>query len=1067
MIAGARLVNFFAAFVFDMDGVVTDTAAVHAAAWKRVFDSTLETIDPVGWLPFDANLEYRRWVDGRSREDGIRAFLTSRNIRIAEGSIADSPSAVTVHGLAKRKQSIFDEIIAADGVRAFPDAVRLLERLKRDAVPTALVTSSRNCDAVLRAAGVLGLFTVRVDGNDSLRLQLAGKPDPATFVEATRQLGVEPASVVLLEDSAAGVRAGYAGGFGLVVGVSRTGAGEPLRTAGADVVLVDLDGFNDYDGPNGPSVADGDDSGGGDVARDPWVLVFDSFIAEDEQYREAICTLANGYWGTRGAATETSEDGVHAPGTYFAGVFDRVRSRQGAHTAEVEHMVNAPNWLPLLWRATNGEWISPADDTLLCARTVLELRHGILTRTSRHRDAAGRTTRVVERRFLSMAAPNVAVSQTLITTEDWSGTIVVQSVLDGRVANDQTAPDGNVGTTLLEPLDGRAVSRDTVLLETRTRHTAIRIALAQRTSVISGGHELHPIRRFLSDRGDRIGHEFEVTVTEGRPVRIDKTVVVATSRDRGIATPGEAVLRRMRVTPAPDVLETAHRRTWASLWEDFAVALPQDRTEQALALNVNTFHVLQSVAAEELDLDVGVPARGLHGEGYLGHVFWDELFVHPMIRLRRPAQSRAALGYRYHRLQEARSAAKRAGANGAMFPWQSGLDGRDVTPRRLFNPRTGAWMADNSSRQRHVGLAVAYSVWQQYEASGDVDFLIRQGAELVIEVARYFASLATYDVGADRYNIDGVMGPDEFHDGTPGHPGVGVRNNAYTNILTAWVLRRAEQAVSLLTGRECGTLWDRLDIRPGERTTWKHIGKRLRVCFHDDGVISQFDGYESLPELDWKGYHESYGDLGRLDLILNAEGRSTNDVRASKQADVLMLLYLFSAEELRTLLEEMGYGLPPEAVLRTVDFYTARSTHGSTLSDLVESWVEARRDRAASWSSLQRALGSDLRDGRGGGRRTADGVHLGAMAGTVDMVIRCYSGLEIRDDVLWFHPVLPPELGEVAFTLNYRAQTLHVTMSQLQLCVRIEAGAAQQIVLNVNGRRVRMTSGQMATFALT
>ncbi|WP_166786901.1 hypothetical protein [Cryobacterium sinapicolor] len=313
-------------------------------------------------------------------------------------------------------------------------------------------------------------------------------------------------------------------------------------------------------------------------------------------------------------------------------------------------------------------------------------------------------------------------------------------------------------------------------------------------------------------------------------------------------------------------------------------------------------------------------------------------------------------------------------------------------------------MPDNSQNQRHVGLAVAYSVWEYYQSTGNTEFLIHQGAEMLLEVARFFASLARYDEVDDRYDTVGVMGPDEFHDGYPGAPGSGVRNNAYTNVMTAWVLRRAVDTVALLENRDCRPLWNRLRLRPDEVDQWARISLRLRVPFHADGVISQFEGYEDLPEFDWDAYRGRYHSIARLDLILNAEGDSTNNYRLSKQADVLMLLYLLSAEELRDLLETMGYELPPEAIVRTVDFYSARSTHGSTLSNVVHSWLDARRDRERSWVYLTRALDSDLGDILGAS--THEGIHLGAMAGSVDMVVRCYTGLEIREDMLWLHPVL-------------------------------------------------------------
>ena len=1055
------------AVIFDLDGVVTDTARVHARAWMRLFDAALPGLSPTA-RPFDPDGDYRTLLDGRTREDGIRAVLTSRGIHVAD----DDP---IVASLAADKQKLFESELGANGVSTIAGTVDFLNDLRRRGVRTALVTSSRNGPAIETAAGVTELFDVRVDGNDLRRLKLAGKPSPALFLEACRRLEVDPAHAVVVEDAEAGIRAGVAGGFrqviGLVAGQDPSSARfAALTEAGAQVVVSDLrdldwstltltdhtPGDLDSTRPLGPD--DSDDSTG------QWMLAWDGFDPTEEGTREALCTLGNGYWGTRGAAPEADADAVHYPGTYLAGVYNRVRTDLGTHSVEDEHMVNAPNWLPLWFRVADNDWFHPSSPQLVTYHQELDLRRAVLTRVIRFRDEAGRTTRVTSRRFVSQTAPHVAVLDSTFEAEDWSGPITVRSALDGRVANRNVAADRLLAGTHLTPRRSAEIDGETVLLEVETTHSGIHIAMASRTRALRGSRQLAVSRRFLSDDAGWVAHEFELQLEQGHPLRVEKIVIVSTSRDRAIASPAMAVTTWMQRLADPAELEAAREREWQILWDEFAVSM-RTSARQSLALNLNTFHVLQTVAAVDSDLDAGVPARGLHGEGYRGHVFWDETFVYPILTLRRPDLSRTLLGYRYRRLNEARAMARAAGFEGAMFPWQSGIDGREVTPTELYNTRNNRWMPDHSHHQRHVGLAIAYSVWQYYQSTGDTDYLIRQGAELLLEVARFFADLTSYDAETDRFDIDGVMGPDEFHDGYPGAPGQGMRNNAYTNVMTAWVLRRAVETVSLLEGRNCRPLWNRLRMRSDEVDRWEQISRRLRVPFHADGVVSQFEGYEKLPEFDWDSYRARYGSLGRLDLILNAEGDSTNNYRLSKQADVLMLLYLFSAEELRDLLNDMGYSLPPAAIVRTVDFYGSRSTHGSTLSNVVHSWVEARRDRERSWDFLTTALESDLTDIQGG--TTHEGIHLGAMAGSVDMVVRCYTGLEIRDDMLWLHPVLPAELAEVAFTINYREQPVQLILTATSLRLQLQAGDATPIRVKVEGHEVTLSPGQTRDFVLT
>ncbi|HEV7852773.1 MAG TPA: HAD family hydrolase, partial [Mycobacterium sp.] len=187
------------AFVFDMDGVVTDTAKVHAEAWKALFDDVLARIGRPGQPPFDPVHDYLAYIDGRTREDGIRAFLAARGITLPEGSPDDGPERMTVHGLAERKQQLFAEAIARTGVTVFPDAADLLAKLLDRRIPTALVTASRNGRGILDATDLSGMFTTIVDGSDVARLGLPGKPDAAMFLEAVDRLGVEPADAVVLE----------------------------------------------------------------------------------------------------------------------------------------------------------------------------------------------------------------------------------------------------------------------------------------------------------------------------------------------------------------------------------------------------------------------------------------------------------------------------------------------------------------------------------------------------------------------------------------------------------------------------------------------------------------------------------------------------------------------------------------------------------------------------------------------------------------------------------------------------------------------------------------------------
>ena len=233
----------FDAVLFDLDGVLTATARLHAACWKQMFDEYLErraTEQGESFEPFEIATDYRRHVDGKLRYDGVDSFLRSRGIALPWGDPDDSPAMETVCGLGNRKNELVGELLETEGVDVFPESIAWLRDLRGKGFVTAVVSASKNCERVLHAVGIADLFDTRVDGVVAAELGLPGKPAPDTFLEGARRLGVEPGRAVVVEDAVSGVQAGRSGGFGLVIGVDRTGDPEALREGGADIVVGDL-----------------------------------------------------------------------------------------------------------------------------------------------------------------------------------------------------------------------------------------------------------------------------------------------------------------------------------------------------------------------------------------------------------------------------------------------------------------------------------------------------------------------------------------------------------------------------------------------------------------------------------------------------------------------------------------------------------------------------------------------------------------------------------------------------------------------------------------------------------
>jgi len=760
-----------------------------------------------------------------------------------------------------------------------------------------------------------------------------------------------------------------------------------------------------------------------DETTDPWVFGYSGFDPDEEQLREALCTLGNGYLATRGAMPGAVADDVHYPGTYVAGCYNRLTSEVEGRSIENESIVNLPNWLFLQVAFDDGDWVGLPELEVLDYEQRLDLRRGLLVRHFRVRDGDGRTSRLVERRLVHMAREHLAAMELTVVAEDWSGRLRIRSGIDGRVRNDGVERYSDLASDHLEGITTDTVD-GVVVLRATTRTSRIGVAEASWT-VLRREDELVDADRRTEQQDGWIAHDLTVDLEEGAAITVDKVVSVHTSREVASFEPGHDALAEVADAGGFRDLIDSHTLAWRGLWDRFRVEVQLDG-DMGRVLRLHLFHLLQTVSPNTTSHDVGVPPRGLHGEAYRGLIMWDEIFVLPILDLRLPSLTRAVLGYRYHRLPAARRAARAAGHAGAMFPWQSASNGEETAQEWHLNPESGRWLPDPTERQRHIGLAVAFNVWKYYDTTGDDAFLAEQGAEILLDVARFFVSLADYDPGRGRYVIRGVVGPDEFHTGYPDADEPGLDNNAYTNVMAAWLFRRVLELPKLLTGLRWSELTDQLRLHPEDLERFEELSRLLVVPFHD-GVISQYEGYEELEELDWDRLRREYGDVRRLDRILEAEDDTPDRYRVSKQADVLMLFYLFSAEELRDLFEQLGYTLDAETITRTVDYYLERTSHGSTLSAVVHAWVLARSQREQALRFLERAFASDVHDVQGG--TTPEGIHLGAMAGSVDLLFRCFTGLEVRAGSLYVNPVWPEELGVLEYDIVFRDHPVTLQVS--------------------------------------
>lgn len=802
---------------------------------------------------------------------------------------------------------------------------------------------------------------------------------------------------------------------------------------------------------------------------EPWIWSYSFYDEKEQKTREALCTLGNGHFTSRGAFEESHPDGIHYPGTYLMGGYNRLESVVHGRRIENEDLVNWPNWLTLTFKIADSDPFDIKKVQLLEFKQELDMRLGVLKRSIRFEDERLRRSRIATSRLVSMRHKNLAALRWELIPENWADTITIISGIDGSVKNRGVARYRDLNSLHLVPLNFEQMDSNSILFQSRSSQSRIEVSQALKTKVIGG--KLKKITARQSEqhfKNGKVLQFFEVQAIPDKPIRVEKHLTFFTSREMAISESSLEAKVALKRFPGFKKLLSEQQAAWSRLWWRCATELPDcPETEQILRLHL--FHLLQTVNLNSIDIDAGLPARGLHGEAYRGHVFWDEIFIQPLLNFTIPQVSRALLLYRYRRLPEAIRAAKNQGLKGALFPWQSGSNGREESQKIHLNPVSQRWLPDHTYLQRHINCAIAYNVYQYYQASGDTDFLLDYGFELLLQISRCLASLCSFNVARKRFEILGVVGPDEYHTAYPSSSQAGINNNAYTNVMVAWCLIKTRELLGHVCSWRKSELLSRFDFTARELERWEDISRQMFIPFLEGQIISQFEGYGELKELDWEAYRRRYGDIQRLDRILEAENDSSNNYKICKQADVLMLFYLLSEAELEEIFHQCGYELSADIAIReNLEYYDKRSSHGSTLSRVVHSWVMARNDRKNAWQLFNQALLSDVKDVQGG--TTSEGIHLGAMAGTVDLLRRCFTGMKARGDTLYFDPKLPESCSRLLYRVRFRGAWLSVNLNKKELKVDripLDGAAASAIKISFREKVLGFDLTNRVTFKIT
>jgi len=612
------------AVIFDLDGVIVDTAEHHYRAWKRLVEE----------LGIPCPPERKDQVRGISRTEALKIVLAGREASQEEAQ-----------QLASRKDTYYREMIRTIGPSDLLPGVRsILETLKKTGIGIAVATVSRNSKTVLSRLGIMDEINVLADGNSGAR----SKPAPDVFLYAAAQLGIPPSECLVIEDAAAGVEGAKSGGM-WAVGL---GPKERFCNVRPDLTLPSLEGTS-YDGLL-HQLKEARDKG------ELW-LINETGSDPAQQHRfETVLTVGNGYLSTRGSLEERYPEDL--PATLLSGIYDEIPI---FHT----ELANAPDWT-CAHLLVEGQPFSLSQGKVLLHERTLDLRDGILRRRVQWRSPQGQTVEIQTVRFASMADPHLCVQSYAVTAIDFNGEVKLQTWLDGKAENPGIPPFPEVGLLHWEELSQGSSDAQTIYLGTRTRSSKIELGMA--TGLVLEGI---PEGKIHTQEGACPGLDLTCHLHRGQTVVAIKLTAICTSleEENPVGTSLLKVQKAREKGYATIIRE--HREAWARLWENSDVRIEGDKQAQ-MAIRFNLYHLL--IAAPRTGR-TSIPAKTLSGLGYRGHVFWDtDTFILPFFALTQPEVAKLALLYRYHTLTGAREKARQAGYEGAMFAWEEHHISADV-----------------------------------------------------------------------------------------------------------------------------------------------------------------------------------------------------------------------------------------------------------------------------------------------------------------------------------------------------------------------------------------------------
>lgn len=726
-----------------------------------------------------------------------------------------------------------------------------------------------------------------------------------------------------------------------------------------------------------------------------WLLTIDGWNPKWEPAVESVCALVNGYCGVRAAVEEGSS--VSSPATFVNGVFDAAHELVAQAATTPEHqviaaptpeLVKAPDWSRIRV-IIEGVPLQLEKDHLLQQTRTLDMRRGVLVREWRVHDGM-RTTRLRSLRFASLDDRHLLGQFLEITPEDWSGEIALEMLVEGEITSEG-------GVRHLVGVHTHQES-DRLLISAVTSERKVSLCLGAWARLTT--HQGRQIDGTRECQERTLVHRWTFRAERGQSYTCERLCALFTSRDA--PQPAELVLERLNggiATGLPALLK-ASARAWALRWGSADIHIDGDDVIQQQT-RFALYHLIGCANPEDERASPG--ARSLTGERYKGHVFWDtEIFVLPFFVFTHPPTARALLMYRYHTLPAARERAQALGYKGALYAWESTDTGVDVTPPFVFNAAGERLEILTGLQEHHISADIGYAIWQYWKTTNDQEFFIQAGAEMLFEIARFWAS-RVFQGEDGHFHIRNVIGPDEYHET--------VNDNAYTNCMARWVLRRGIEAAGWLRvhhPEQFTALVDTVGLDEGEIVVWSRVAEKLvDNCERTTGIIEQYRGYFDLQPADLRKHDPR---RQTMDVILGWQPLSKTQI--IKQADVVMLLVL------------LGDHYPRHVWEANYRFYEPRTSHDSSLSASFHALMAARLgdlNDAERFFHIAANIDLDFEQGV----TAAGGVHIAALGGMWQALVFGFGGVIVSDQGLRFEPHVPHHWGTVRIPLQWRGEQLY------------------------------------------